>query len=173
MFEAFGKDKTSFKSFVTCIVLLTFVCFGASWFLLNRYSAQIAENAKLSSTYKANNEWLQKFDFADAIKLQKKFLQPCKLSEVEKIQQEQLLLLQKHNLTVLSVKNDAIKADAKKVKGTTMRSAKTTVVVQGTWAEITAALNDFEKHYLVVITDLNISNEAFLTAKIGYTTYYI
>lgn len=173
MFEAFSKDKSSFKSFIFCIVLLTFMCFGASYFILNQYTAQIGENGKLSSTYKANNEWLQKFDFGEAINLQKKLLKPCKLSEVEKVQQEQLLLLQKHNLTVLSVRNEPVKLDAKKAKGATMKGVKTSVVVQGTWAEITAALNEFEKKHLVVITNLNLSNEAFLTAKLDYTTYYI
>ena len=173
MFEAFGKDKSSFKSVIVSIALLTIMCCVASYFLLNRYKAQVNENAKLSAIYKANNEWMQKFDFGEAIELQKKLLKPCKLSEVEKVQQEQLLLLQKHNLIVLTVKNEDIKADAKKAKGATMKFAKTSVVVQGTWAEIIAALNEFEKKHLVVITGLNLSNEALLTAKIDYNTYYI
>ena len=173
MFTAFGNDNSTFKKGIFAIVFLMIMAFTASFFLFNRYVALANDNEKLKATYVTNNQWIQKFDFGEATKLQKSFLKPCKLIDVEKVQQDQLLLLQNHHLTVLSVRNEGIQSNSKLMKGKTMRTVKTSIVVQGTWADITAALNEFEKKHLVVITDINLSNEAFLTAKIDYNTYYI
>lgn len=173
MFTAFGNDNSSFKKGIFAIVILMIMAFAASFFLFNRYVALANDNEKLKATYTTNNQWIQKFDFGEATRLQKSFLKPCKLMDVEKVQQDQLLLLQNHHLTVLSVKNQSIQLNSKLAKGKTMRSVKTSVVVQGNWSDLTVALNEFEKKHLVVISDINLSNDAFLTARIDYDTYYI
>ena len=173
MFTAFGNDNSSFKKGIFAIVILMIMAFATSFFLFNRYVALANDNERLKATYVTNNQWIQKFDFGEAVRLQKSLLKPCNLLDVEKVQQDQLLLLQNHHLTVLSVKNEGIQQNSRLVKGKTMRFVKTSIVVQGTWADITAALNEFEKKHLVVITNINLSNESFLSAKIEYNTYYI
>ena len=172
MFEAFSKDKSSFKSFIFLTLLLVSLCFAGSMYFYNQYVVQVNENIKMKETYSAHTQWLQKFDYGNAVKLKEKMLKPCKVSEIERVQQEQLLLLQKHNLTVLSVKNGVVKPDAKLVKGSTMKSVMTNIEVEGTWLDITAALNEFERSNLVVITRLNLSNELFIKAHIEYAIYY-
>ena len=172
MFEAFSKDKSSFKSMMFLMLLLITLCFASSMFFYKQYVAQTNENVKLKETYRIHTEWIQKFDYGSAVKLKEQMLKPCKVSEIEKVQQEQLLLLQKHNLTVLSVKNGLAQQNAKLAKGASMKSVKTSIMVEGTWADIIAALNEFEKSNLVVITKLNLSNELFIKANIEYAIYY-
>ncbi len=62
MFEAFWKDKSSFKHGVILVVLLAFVLFGAIFVLLGRYNNVVAANAKDNATFVAQSEWLKKYD---------------------------------------------------------------------------------------------------------------
>lgn len=172
MFEAFSKDKSSFKSMMFLNSLLILFCFAGSMYFYNQYVVQMNENVKLKETYASHTEWIQKFDYGSAVKLKERMLKPCKISEIERVQQEQLLLLQKHHLTVLSVKNGSTKQDVKPVKGALMKSVKTNIEVEGTWSDIIAALNEFEKSNLVVITKLGLTNEHLIKANIEYAIYY-
>ena len=172
MFEAFSKDKSSFRSIMFLMLLFISFCFVGSMYFYKQYVAQTNENIKLKETYRIHTEWIQKFDYGSAVKLKERLLKPCKATEIERVQQEQLLLLQKHHLTVLSVKNSEVKQDTKLSKGTTMKSVKTSIMLEGTWADIIAALNEFEKSNLVVITKLNLFNDLFIKASIEYAIYY-
>ena len=69
-------------------------------------------------------------------------------------------------------KNDNDKTNKKKAK---LKSVSTKVTMQGNWDNLTAALNEFETHNLVVITELDISPDSkagLIEAKMAYNIYY-
>ena len=104
--------------------------------------------------------------------LYKAVLKPVKANQIDKVQQEQLDILRNHNIVVESVRNDNDKTNKKKAK---LKSVTTKVTMQGNWDNLTAALNEFERRNLVVITELDISPDSktgLIEAKMGYNIYY-
>ena len=155
MFNAFMQDQSSFKKKLMFLVLLSVVSVGSSAFLSQIYTTKTEENEHLKAEYTAQSHWFQKFDYKDATKLYDMVLKPCKLSDLDSIQSEQLSLLKTHNLTILSVKNDApLDKPDKKIP---LKYRKSTVTLTGSWNDLTSALNEFEKNHLVVITNSSFS----------------
>ena len=82
-------------------------------------------------------------------------LKPCKQDQIDTVQAEQLAILKDHNLSILSVKNEApLEKPDKKIP---LKYRKSTVSVSGNWNDIVSAINEFEKKNLVVITNANLS----------------
>lgn len=168
--QDFLEDKSGFKSKIFIVILIAFVSFLGSFILNTAYFDKVTQNNNLEAQYSSQSHWLQKFDFKDASALYAALLKPCKAADLDKIQNEQLGILQKNNLKILSVKNEP----AKKVKGKVLSSQKSTVVVSGSWADLQQAIAEFEKVNLVIIVDANITTDKEgLKAKLEYQTYYI
>lgn len=155
MFNAFMQDQSPFKKNLMMMVLLSVFSVASSVFLSPIYSTKIAENEHQKAEYTAQSNWFQKFDYKDATKLYNMVLKPCKLSDIDSVQSEQLSLLKTHNLAILSVKNDA--PTDKPDKKIPVKYRKSTVVLTGTWNDLMSALHEFEKNHLVVITNSSFS----------------
>ena len=151
MFSAFMADKSSFKTRLMATILLSVLSVGTSVYLSQLCAAKLAENNHQKAEFTSQSEWLKKFDYKDAVNLYKMVLKPCKLADLDKVQAEQLALLKEHKLTVVSVKNDALKD--KPDKKLPLKYRKSTVTVLGSWNDIVAALSEFEKKNLVVVTN--------------------
>lgn len=151
MFNAFMADKSPFKTRLLMTVFLSLISVGASIYLSQLCATKLVENNRQKAEFTTQSEWLKKFDYKDATNLYKLVLKPCKLADIDKVQSEQLALLKEHKLTVLSVKNDALKD--KPDKKIPLKYRKTTVSVSGSWNDIMAALSEFEKKNLVIITN--------------------
>lgn len=178
MFNAFMQDQSSFKKKFMLTVLLSVASIGSSVFLSQVYTTKTGENEHLKAEYAAQSSWFQKFDYKDATKLYNMVLKPCKLSELDSIQSEQLSLLKTHNLTILSVKNDApLDKPDKKIP---LKYRKSTVTLTGSWNDLMAALNEFEKNHLVVITNSSFSLDndkassasGLMKATLEYNIYF-
>ena len=172
MFEAFLKDKSSFKHGVILVVLLAFVLFGAIFVLLGRYNNVVAANAKDNATFVAQSEWLKKYDSKTVEEIEKLVLHPCKEIEVDKIQKDQLNVFTKHGVTVNSVRKANISKASKGSKAA-LKGAKTSVTFNGSWNNVLAVINEFEKQKtLVVITDLSLSMSDEINGRMDYVIYY-
>ena len=105
--------------------------------------------------------------------LHKSILKPVAINEVSRVQGEQLQILEENLLEVESVRNDAFKEQMEKKKSQ-VKAVKTSLVAKGSWENIVAALNAFEKKNLVVITGVDLERVADqLVMKMEYQTYYL
>ena len=172
MFDAFLKDKSSFKHGVVLAVLLSFILFGAMFVILGRYNAVVAQSSKDNATFAAQSEWLRKYDAKTVEEIEKLVLYPCKEAEIDKIQQEQLNVFTKHGVTVSAVRKANISKTRKSSK-TALKGAKTSVNFNGSWDNVLAVVNEFEKQKtLVVITDLALSMSDEISGRMDYVIYY-
>lgn len=171
MFNAFMSDKSGFKNIIVLLILLSFVVLGGAFMMLGRYNAIVAANDKSSANFKSQAAWLQKYDGSAVTEIEKAVLHPCKENEVDRVQKEQLQLLSSKGLTVTSVKKATI-AKTKDNKST-LKGVKTSVTFEGSWENIVAALNEFEKQKsLVVITDLSLNSKDVISGRLDYVVYY-
>ena len=155
MFEAFMEDNSPFKKRLMLTVLLSVVSIGSTFFLSQMYTTKVNENNHLLAEYSAQSDWFRQFDYKDATKLYNMVLKPCKQNQIDTVQAEQLAILKDHNLSILSVKNEApLEKPDKKIP---LKYRKSTVSVSGSWNDIVSAINEFEKKNLVVITNANLS----------------
>lgn len=169
MFDAFSKDKSGFKSSIFLMFVVSCVLLLGSFFLLNLFNSTLAQNEKLSSEYKAQAEWFQRFDKDGALRLEKEILRPCKQSEVDMVQQRQLDVLASHGVRIISVRKSQAPAASK----TGAKSLVMAVDFSGSWNSIRAALNNFEKQdSLVVITRLNLKSGSPVSCNMEYAIYY-
>ena len=148
MLSAFLADKTPFRRLILLISAVSLLSFGCSAVFYNQYLIQSQNNAKDEALYKAQSEWLQNFDRSTVINIEKSILRPVKLQNVDRVQQEQLDILAQSGLELISVKKDS--ATDKKSK-----------------------LNAFERHNLVVITNLELTADEKLSCRMDYNIYYI
>lgn len=172
MWNAFNADNSGFKQKIYIYILITLLAIGIAYVLNFMRATQAAENNKLAATYTAQSTWLNQIDYDEMDALYKAVLKPVKANQIDKVQQEQLDILRNHNIVVESVRNDNDKTNKKKAK---LKSVTTKVTMQGNWDNLTAALNEFEKRNLVVITELDISPDkktGLIEAKMGYNIYY-
>ena len=174
----FAKDPNpNFKSSTTILIIIL-LAFSLGFVVLDAF--RIAnEQSKISTYAKAKNEqeWLQKFSFADNAKLLKLVLAPVKFSDIEKVQLEQISLIKKHNLIIKKIDNGKIKIpdQTKKKDKNNVNYAQTTVTLSGSWENLAALLNSFEKLHLVVITDLKMDFDAktgLINTSMKYQIYY-
>lgn len=172
MFEAFLKDKSGFKHGVILVCFLSFLLFGSIFVILGRYNNVVADSAKDNATFVAQSEWLKKYDAKTVEEIEKMILYPCKESEVDKIQKEQLNVFTKHGVTVSAVRKANISKSSKAGKSA-LKGAKTSVNFKGSWDNVLAVINDFEKQKtLVVITDLSLSMTDEISGRMDYVIYY-
>ncbi len=172
MWNAFNADNSGFKQKIYIYILITLLAIGMAYVLNFMRATQAAENNKLAATYTAQSTWLNQIDYEEMDALYKAVLKPVKANQIEKVQSEQLEILRRHNLTVESVRNNNDKSNKKKAK---IKSVSTEISMQGNWDNLIAALNEFETHNLVVITELDISPDkktGLIEAKMGYNIYY-
>ena len=172
MWDAFSADTSGFKRKIYIYILITIMALAAAYGFNMMRSMKAAENIKLAATYTAQSDWLNQIDYDEMDALYKAVLKPVKANQIDKVQQEQLDILRNHNIVVESVRNDNDKTNKKKAK---LKSVTTKVSMQGNWDNLTAALNEFEKRNLVVITELDISPDSktgLIEAKMGYNIYY-
>lgn len=168
MLSAFLADKTPFRRLILLISAVSLLSFGCSAVFYNQYLIQSQNNAKDEALYKAQSEWLQNFDRSTVINIEKSILRPVKLQNVDRVQQEQLDILAQSGLELISVKKDS--ATDKKSK---LKYVRTSVTVEGSWDAVTKALNAFERHNLVVITNLELTADEKLSCRMDYNIYYI
>lgn len=168
MLSAFLADKTPFRRLILLISAVSLLSFGCSAVFYNQYLIQSQNNAKDEALYKAQSEWLQNFDRSTVINIEKSILRPVKLQDVDRVQQEQLDILAQSGLELISVKKDS--ATDKKSK---LKYVRTSVTVEGSWDAVTKALNAFERHNLVVITNLKLTADEKLSCRMDYNIYYI
>ena len=168
MLSAFLADKTPFRRLILLISAVSLLSFGCSAVFYNQYLIQSQNNAKDEALYKAQSEWLQNFDRSTVINIEKSILRPVKLQNVDRVQQEQLDILAQSGLELISVKKDS--ATDKKSK---LNYVRTSVTVEGSWEAVTKALNAFERHNLVVITNLELTADEKLSCRMDYNIYYI
>lgn len=166
MLTYFFKDKTTFRrNMLLCITASAFMA-SCSMFFYNNFVNLSQANNKARATYEAQAEWYRNYDYEAVRDLEKVILKPVKASELEKVQKEQLELFSKHGLNLVSVRKGNVITKSK------LKSAATSVVVEGKWENITALLNEFEKNHLVVITSLNLSTDKNIVCKMDYSIYY-
>ena len=157
---------------------LFYICFGVLLFVINYFVISIAldvarENQHQSTIYKQQSEWLGNFNKQELESLHKSILKPVAINEVSRIQGEQLQILEENLLEVESVRNDSFKEQMEKKKSQ-VKAVKTSLVAKGSWENIVAALNAFEKKNLVVITGVDLERVADqLVMKMEYQTYYL
>lgn len=168
MLSAFLADKTPFRRLILLISAVSLLSFGCSAVFYNQYLIQSQNNVKDEALYKAQSEWLQNFDRSTVINIEKSILRPVKLQNVDRVQQEQLDILAQSGLELISVKKDS--ATDKKSK---LKYVRTSVTVEGSWDAVTKALNAFERHNLVVITNLELTADEKLSCRMDYNIYYI
>lgn len=168
MLSAFLADKTPFRRLILLISAVSLLSFGCSAVFYNQYLIQSQNNAKDEALYKAQSEWLQNFDRSTVINIEKSILRPVKLQDVDRVQQEQLDILAQSGLELISVKKES--ATDKKSK---LKYVRTSVTVEGSWDAVTKALNAFERHNLVVITNLELTADEKLSCRMDYNIYYI
>lgn len=168
MLSAFLADKTPFRRLILLISAVSLLSFGCSAVFYNQYLIQSQNNAKDEALYKAQSEWLQNFDRSTVINIEKSILRPVKLQDVDRVQQEQLDILAQSGLELISVKKES--ATDKKSK---LKYVRTSVTVEGSWDAVTKALNAFERHNLVVITNLKLTADEKLSCRMDYNIYYI
>ena len=172
MLEAFFKDKSGFKHGVILVVFLSLVLFGAIFVILGRYNNVVVASAKDNATFIAQSEWLKKYDSKIVEEIEKLILYPCKENEVDKIQKDQLNVFTKHGVTVTSVRKANINKTSKASKAA-LKGAKTSVNFRGSWDDVLAVINEFEKQKtLVVITDLSLSMSDEINGRMDYVIYY-
>ncbi len=172
MFNAFIDDKSGFKNGVILLILISLLFLGGMFVLLNRYNVIVAQSAKDNVAFEAQSVWLKKYD-ADTVKeIEKLVLLPCKESEVDKVQKEQLQLFAKQGIKVSTVRKANMTKSAKAAKNA-LKGAKTSLSFEGSWENIVALLNEFEKqHSLVAITDLSLSSADGIHGRMDYVIYY-
>lgn len=173
---SFSGDKSNFKTRILLAGFLSVAALAGSVMLSSMFVSKMTENNKQASNFASQNVWLQKFDYKDATNLYKLILKPCKASDVDNVQKEQLDILKDHKLTVVGVKND--KGNDKGP----LKSRKTSVDLIGDWNDLNAALSDFEKKHFVVITNASVSTDNFngantgtqglIKVKLDYNIYY-
>lgn len=169
MFDAFSKDKSGFKVSIFLLFLVSCVFLFSSFVVLNLFNTTLAENEKLGAEYRSQAEWFKSFDKDGALRLHRQLVKPCKAAELDSVQQRQLEVLASHGVRINSVR----KSGNDTAKGAT-KSLKMSVDFSGSWSDVRAALNSFEKQdSLVVITKLNIKNESSVICNMDYSIYYM
>lgn len=168
MLNAFLKDKSSFKKFIFIMSIMSVVLIISTGIIFEYFIALTQSNTKEIAVYKAQEEWLKKFDYNAAKELENTILTPVNAARLDTVQQEQLDMFSKNGLKLVSVRNKQ-KNNKNKAKSIT-----TEVIVEGSWENMIAALNEFEKKNLVVITDLSLASDKKnnIQGHLKYNIYY-
>ena len=170
MFDAFSKDKSGFKASIFLLFLVSCVFLFSSFIVLNLFNTTLAENEKLGAEYRSQAEWFKSFDKDGALRLQRQLVKPCKANELDSVQQRQLEVLASHGVRINSVRKSGNDASAKG----SAKALKMSVDFSGSWSDVRAALNSFEKQdSLVVITKLNLKSDSTVTCNMDYFIYYM
>lgn len=156
MFQAFMADTSHFKSRLVLCIFLSVLSLGASFYLFSMSKNQMIANNQKEAEYQAQASWLSKFDYQEANHLYQMVLKPALLKDLDSVQADQISILKKHHLQILSVKNAAL--SDKPDKKIPLKYRKSTVVLSGSWTDIMAALQEFETKHLVVITNSSFSS---------------
>lgn len=171
MFNAFITDKSGFKNIIVLVTLLSFVFLAGTFMLLGQYNGIVVDNNKKEAEFQAQAVWLKKYDGNVVNEIEKKILRPCKETDVDKVQKEQLQLFEKNGVKVISVRKSAMAKNTKNPNA--LKGAKMTVDFEGSWENIVNMLNVFEKQKnLVVITDLTFNVKDGVHGKLDYVVYY-
>lgn len=187
--KEFAKDPNPDFKNSTTILIAILIIFGIGFFVIDAYRITSEQNAiTVYNQAKNEQEWLQKFDFADNTKLLKQVLSPVKYPDVEKVQLEQINLIKKHNIMIKKIDNEKIKPPEQekkvekdkdknkdKIKKIEPNYAQTSLILSGSWDNYAELLNTFEKNYLVVITDLKMDFDqktGLINTSLKYRIYY-
>lgn len=168
MLTYFCKDRSPFRRNMLLFIIGSIFMTICSLFCYTSFINLNQANTKAKATYEAQAEWLNNYDYKTVKELEETILRPIPAASLDKVQKEQLELFSKHNLNLINVskKNSVTKAKSK------LKSTSTSVTAEGRWEDITALLNEFEKKHLVVITNLNLSNNKSIICKMDYSIYY-
>ena len=170
MFDALSKDNSGFKTSIFLLFVVSCIFLFSSFFVLNLFNTTLADNERLGAEYRSQAEWFQSFDKDGALRLQKEMLKPCNASELDSVQQRQLEVLASHGVRISSVRKSGNDAGAKGAS----KSLKVSVDFTGSWSDVCAALNSFEKQdSLVVITKLNIKSDNLVSCNMDYSIFYM
>lgn len=168
MWESFSNDKSTFKRNIFLVFTVSIIALISSFLIIEQYITKANENNKLEATLAAQNQWLDKFNYREATLINKSILKPCAQNEIERVQVDQLNILKKHNLEIVSTKNNPTPTNFK-----LMKAVKSSIEAKGSWQNITAALNEFENNNLVVIVRAVFTMESNnVVIKLDYNTYY-
>lgn len=153
MISAFLEDTSGFRKGIIISLLLSILLVFTSFQLIDMFAKTQAENKKLQNMYNAQETWLNEFDSKAAAELQKKILKPITEKEIESVQAEQVALLKKSGVKVITVRQDRIqKVNSMK----NLKYIKFNATLESSWENIAKALNVFETSHLVVVTGLNM-----------------
>lgn len=179
MIEQFLADKSDFKKkTVVLLVLIIIALLGC--ILLNSYRLTVtSQKIKACELSQQQEDWLEKFDFAANEAVLNSTLDLVPLEQVETAQRAQVEKFRRHHLNLVNIQNGEIKATGgKKAKVKTKEKqldfVQSSATVTGSWDDLIACLNNFERDYLVVITECKIANESsgLVSASMCYRIYY-
>ena len=176
MLKQYSEDKSLFRKNMDMALILIVVGLVAIYFL-NSFRINMIES--YSQKYEqsvANKNWLEEFDVSANKKLLNNMLKPAAYANVELVQQAQLDLIRKNRLTILNVNKGAAPAPGTGGKKKKIQFAETSVTLTGTWNDIVACLNEFEKNHLVVINNLHLGTNprsGQIELQIKFRVFYI
>lgn len=171
MFEAFLKDKSASRNIIVLCVVLGIVLLLGSFWNFKSYQKKSVNNINLANTYKSNYDWFSNFDFNKAEIISKSILRPCTADMVDKVRENQIVMLKKSGLNVDNIKNSN---RLEKNKEVNINYYKTSLEVSGTWEDFSKAMNHFEKEHFVIITGADITEKNNMVhCRLEYNVYFI
>lgn len=173
MLGFFFNDTDAIRKRVLALMGFSFLFIIVNFFVINMTIDLAKENKHQAAVFQQQSRWLGAFDGDRIAMLQKSILKPVDIKEVNRVQLEQIQILERNLLYVESVRNDSFKDQTGKKKQTT-RSVRTSLVARGDWDGVVNALNEFEKKNFVVITALDLERDGEqVVMKMEYQTYYL
>ena len=172
MLESFFNDKSKFRTMVIVRLLFALLFLGGALYFIDMASDAMAENNRLAIRYQNEKNWLMNFKPVKISELINSIPKPAKEKDVENVQNKQLAILQKNNVTIINVRKDSVNHSAPK-KGS-LPFVKADLQLQSSWDNLVMALNELEKENLVVITDLQLSGKdsGDVFTRMSYNIYY-
>lgn len=178
MIEQYLADKSEFKK-KTLVLFILIILSIIGWLFLNSYRLYVTDQrvkAYVLSQQKA--AWLNKFDYEENQEILKNTIDLVPLQEVETVQRAQVDIFRRHHLNLVNIQNGELKPKQAR-KGTAKEKqldyVQSSATVTGSWDDLIACLNSFEKQNFVVITDCKISTErqsGLIRAVMRYRIYY-
>lgn len=180
MIEQYLADKSEFKKQTILLVILIIISV-LGWLFLNSYRLSITDQkVKAYVLSQQQATWLNKFDYEENQEILKNTLDLVPLKEVENVQRAQVEIFRRHNLNLVNIQNGELKLKPKQAKKGTAKEkqldyVQSSATVTGSWDDLIACLNSFEKQNFVIITDCKISTEkqsGLISAVMRYRVYY-
>lgn len=173
MLGYFFNDSDVIRKRVLALLGFSFLFIIVNFFVINMALDLAKENKHQAAVFQQQSRWLGAFDGNRIDMLQKSILKPVNVKEVNRVQLEQMQILENNSLYIESVRNEAFKEPTGKKKQLA-RSVKTSLVARGDWNGVVNALNEFEKRNFVVITALDLERDSEqVVMKMEFQTYYL